>query len=199
MLRQPKYRAVYQFVIGVWLTLSVLSVLLAAVCWLRLSHTLQTGRRWSAIGPQLDGILKTMLDSETSVRGYIITGTTNFLEPYNAAQTNFETQFGQLADLTAGNTNMLQAVVKLRAQSEALADFNRQAIDARNHGFRDAQVLIDAGKGKQIMDQIRAQVSALYQVYYNEILNVRAQIDAQLARSILASLVAGIIGIIAGV
>src|SRR5580698_8777444 len=123
MLREPKYRAIYRLAVGTWLTLSIVSVLLAAISWVRLSHTMAAGRQWSAVGPQVDEILKTMLDSETGVRGFIITGNTNFLDPYIAAQTNFGVQFDQLADVTAGDTNMLRAVLDLRAQSEALADF----------------------------------------------------------------------------
>jgi signal transduction histidine kinase/CheY-like chemotaxis protein len=199
MLRHPKYRAVYKLAVGIWLTLSIVSVFLAAVSWVRLSHTITAGRRWAAVGPQVDEILKTMLDSETGVRGFIITGNTNFLDPYNAAQTNYEAQFDQLADMTAGNTNMLKAVVDLRAQSEALSDFNRQAIDARNHSLHDAQALTSTGKGKQIMDQIRNQISVLNTIYYDQKTGVREQLDAQLSLAIMTSLVAGIIGIAAGI
>ncbi len=199
MLRQPKYRAVYQLVMGIWLTLSIASVLLAAYSWVRLSQSIVTGRQLSPIGPLLDDVLQNMLDSETGVRGFIITGNTNFLDPYFAAQTNFAAQFDQLADMTAGNTNLLQAIMDLRAQSESLADFNRQAIDARNHNFRAAQTLTDTGKGRQIMDQIRAQVSASDKIYYPETLNAREELNTQLSRAIITSLFAGIIGIIAGI
>jgi signal transduction histidine kinase len=199
MLRQPKYRAVYQIVIGVWLTLSVASVLLAAYSWVRLSQTLASARRFSPIGPQVDEILKTMLDSETGVRGFIITGDTNFLEPYLVAGTNSQAEFDQLAGLTAANTNLLRSVLDLRAQSEMLADYNHQVIDARKRDFRSAEVLIASGKGKQIMDQIRAQVSALEVVYSHERTNDRAALDAQFVRATTISLIAGIIGIIAGI
>jgi len=199
MLRQPKYQAVYRLAVGIWLTLSIVSVLLAAVSWVRLSHTMAAGRQWSAVGPQVDEILKTMLDSETGVRGFIITGNTNFLDPYIAAQTNFGVQFDQLADVTAGDTNMLRAVLDLRAQSEALADFNHQAIDARNHSFHDAQAMIASGKGKLAMDQIRLQVSTLDKIYYHQVLSVRERVDAQLSFAILTSLIAGTIGIAAGI
>src|ERR1700761_5106771 len=111
MLRQPKYQTIYRLAVVIWLSLSIVSVLLAAISWVRLSHTMAGGRRWSSVGPQVDEILKTMLDSETGVRGYIITGNTNFLDPYNAAQTNFGIEFDRLADITAGNTNMLEAVL----------------------------------------------------------------------------------------
>jgi signal transduction histidine kinase/CheY-like chemotaxis protein len=198
MLRQPKYRMVYQLVVGIWLTLSIVSVLLAAISWVRLSRTITEGRQWSAVGPQVDEILKTMLDSETGVRGFIITGNTNFLDPYYAAQANYKMEFDQLADMTAANTSLLQAVVNLRADSEMLADYNRQTIDMRMRGFQAAQTFIAAGKGKQIMDQIRHEVSNLDQIYYQQKSDVRDQTDVQLSRAILTSLIAGIIGIGAG-
>ena len=199
MLRQPKYRAVYQLVVGIWLTLSIVSVLLAAISWVRLSQTIEAGRQWSAVGPQVDEILKTMLDSETGVRGFIITGNTNFLDPYNAAQASYKTEFDQLADMSAANTSLLQAVVNLRAQSEMLSDYNRQTIDLRKRNFQTAQTFVASGKGKLIMDQIRSQVSILDQIYYQQKSDVREQTDVQLSRAILTSLIAGIIGIGAGI
>jgi signal transduction histidine kinase/CheY-like chemotaxis protein len=199
MLRQPKYRAVYQLVVAIWLTLSVACVLLAAFSWVRLSQTITAGRQWSAVGPQVDEILKTMLDSETGVRGFIITGDTNFLGPYFMAQTNYESEFDELAGMAANNTNMLKAVVNLRAQSEKLADYNRQTIDARAHDFRSSQALTASGKGRQIMDQIRVQISTLDQIYYDQRSDVRERLNSQLRRAILTSLIAGIIGIIAGI
>jgi signal transduction histidine kinase len=199
MLRQPKYKAIYRWAVGTWLTLSIVSVLLAAVSWVRLSHTMAAGRRWVAIGPQVDAILKTMLDSETAVRGYIITGNTNYLGPYTIAQTNYEPQFEQLADMTAGNTNLLKAVVDFRAQSEVLADYNHQVIEARNHNFHDAETLTVSGKGKDIMDRIRQEASILDTLYYRQVVNVRAEVDARLSLAILTSLIAGTIGIAAGI
>lgn len=198
MLRQPKYRAVYQLVVGIWLTLSIASVLMAVFSWGRLSQTIAAGRRWNVVGPQVDEILKTMLDSETSVRGFIITGNTNYLAPYNLALTNYEVEFDHLADMAAANANLLQAVMNLRAQSEMLADFNQQAVEARKHNFRSAQAVIASGNGKQIMDQIRAEVSALDKIYYQQKSNDRETFNTQLTRAIMLSLVAGIIGIIAG-
>jgi signal transduction histidine kinase/CheY-like chemotaxis protein len=199
MLRQRQYRAIYQFVIAIWLTLSIASVLLAAISWVRLSQTIAAGRQWGSVGPQVDEILKTMLDSETGVRGFIITGNSNYLAPYMAAQTSYKSQFDALADMTTGNTNLLKAVVDLRAQSEMLADYNHRVVEARKRDFHSAQDLTLTGEGRIIMDQIRAQVSALDKVYYDQVLDVREETDAQLSHAILRSLVAGIIGIIAGI
>ena len=189
---------VYQLVVGIWLTLSIVSVVLAAISWAQLSNTIVADRKWNTVGPQVDEILKTMLDSETGVRGFVITGDTNYLVPYLTAQTNYQPQFDALADMTSGDTNLLKAVVNLRATSESLADYNRQVVDARKQGFRGAQTLTLTDKGRQIMDQIRGQVTALDRIYYHQIFDVREDLNDQLARAILTSLVAGILGIVAG-
>ena len=199
MSRQPKYRAVYQLVVGIWLTLSIISVLLAIVSWLQLSQSIAIGRRWGMVGPQVDEILKTMLDSEMGVRGYVITGNTNYLAPYDMAQTNIRAQFDTLTALTAQNTNMLQSVLALRTQTEALHDFYDQMIAARKQGFSKAEALVASGNGPQIMSQLHAQVSALNKLYYHQFLDVRDRIGAHLARAIMTSLDAGIFGIVAGV
>src|SRR6516162_4184473 len=172
MLRQRQYRTIYQFVIAIWLTLSIASVLLAAISWVRLSQSIAAGRQWGNVGPKVDEILKTMLDSETGVWGFIITGNSNYLGPYIAAQKDYKSQFDSLADMTTGNTNLLKAVVDLRAQSEMLADYNRRVVEARMRDFHSAQALTLTGEGRLIMDQIRAQVSALDKVYYDQVLDV---------------------------
>jgi len=199
MVRQPKYHAIYQLVVALWLGLSILSVVVAGVSWIRLSHTMAAVRRWNAVGPQLDEILQTMLDSETGVRGFLITGNTNYLEPYNRAQSEYEHEFDNFATMTAGNPVMLKAVVNLRAQSEMLADYNRQVVGARMQKFDSARALIETGRGKQIMDEIRAQVSVLEQIYYSQKTNDQDRLNAQFFVAILTSLAAGIFGVVAGI
>src|ERR1041385_6236719 len=53
------------------------------------SHQLQRAREASArseeILRELEGILATMIDAETGMRGYIITGEEAYLEPYQRA------------------------------------------------------------------------------------------------------------------
>jgi signal transduction histidine kinase/DNA-binding response OmpR family regulator len=198
-MRQPKYHAIYQLVVGIWLTLSIAGVVVAGISWIRLSRTMDAFHRWNAVGPQLDEILQTMLNSETGVRGFLITGNTNYLDPYNHAQSDYRHQFHNLATMTAGNTVMLKAVVDLRAESEMLSDYNHQAVSARKENFQNARALIDTGRGMQIMDQIRAQVSALDRIYYSEKANAQDQLNAQLFVAILTSLVAGIVGVVAGI
>lgn len=198
MLRQPKYRAVYQLAVGVWIALSIVCVLLAAVSWARLSQTIAAVQHWDAVGPQLDQILQTMLDSETGVRGYLITGGTNYLDPYNRAQTSYKAEFDNLATMSANNTVMLNAVLDLRAKCEKLSDFNARAVAAQKQKHDSARVLVASGEGKDIMDHIRAQVAALSQIDSNQKDHERLEMNTQLSGAILTSLIAGGFGLGAG-
>jgi signal transduction histidine kinase/CheY-like chemotaxis protein len=198
MLRQPKYAAVYQLAVGVWIALSIACVLLAAVSWARLSQTIVAVQHWDAVGPQLNQILQTMVDSETGVRGFLITENTNYLDPYNRAQSSYKTEFDNLATITANNTVMLNAVLDLRAKCEKLSDFNARVVNAGKQSFYAARAVVVSGEGKDIMDHIRAQVSALSQIDSNRKENEKAEMNAQLFGAILTSLIAGGFGLGAG-
>ena len=199
MLHQPKYKAVYQLAVGVWLTLSVLSVLLAAYSWIHLSQTIVVVRQWDAVGPQVDQILQTMLDSETGVRGFLITGNTSYLDPYTRAQANYGPEFDTLATMTAGDPKMLNAVLDLRAKCEMLADYNARAVSARKQNFDSARDLVASGEGKEIMDDIRAKVSVLSRINSDQKTKVRENLNSDLSLAIMTSLIAGIFGVIAGI
>ena len=198
MLRQPKHKAVYQLAVGVWLTLSIISVLLAAYSWIRLSQTIVVIRHWESVGPQLSQILKTMLDSETSVDGFLITGNANYLEPYNSAQANYRTEFDTLATMTADNPAMFKAVLDLQAKCENLSDYNARAVSRRKESFDGALDLVATGEGKKILDDIHGQITGLGQMFADQRTKIRENVNSELSRAILTSLVAGIFGVIAG-
>src|SRR5882672_5292750 len=70
MVQQPNNQ-IYRSVVVLWLTMSVASVMLAAVTWLQLSRRLQAAQESTAIREDLDQILRSMVDAETSQRGYL--------------------------------------------------------------------------------------------------------------------------------
>jgi signal transduction histidine kinase/CheY-like chemotaxis protein len=199
MLQRTGNRAIYQFVVGIWLTLSIVGVVTAGVYWVRLSHSIAAVRRWNAVGAQQDQILQTMLDSETGVRGFLITGGTNYLEPYDRAQSSYSNEFDNLAAIIPDDPALVNAVLNLRALSVNLADYNRRAVSLRKQSPDKARALTASGEGKLLMDQIRTQVSGLGQI--NNIQKSKAldAMDAQLSRAIWISLVVGIFAVVAGV
>ncbi len=54
----------------------------------------------SAVRGDLDGLVRTMIDQETSVRGYVTTADTAFLEPYNTARPQYQQYLKDLQSRT---------------------------------------------------------------------------------------------------
>ena len=92
MIRDPN-KQFYKTVVVVWLTLSVASVLLAAITWVQLSSKLAAAREAVAVQEDLDAILKLLLDVETAQRGFTITGDATYLDPLSTVATNLPKRF----------------------------------------------------------------------------------------------------------
>src|SRR5262245_52206238 len=84
---------VYKVVVAVWLTLSVASVVLAAITWVQLSNKLNVARRAVAVREELDAVLSSLLDAETAQRGFTISGDEAFLAPLNDVAATLPARF----------------------------------------------------------------------------------------------------------
>ncbi len=108
---------------------------------------------------QIERLLSKLIDAETGVRGYIITGLDSFLEPYTSALPQVTGDFDELRRLTADNPAQQRRLDSLRPLIAARLDDLRQKVDVRRrNGFQPAAVLVQAGRGKQTMDDIRELV-----------------------------------------
>ena len=86
----------YQLVVVAWLSFSLGSVVLALISWHQLTVQMTAGKQTVAIRDDLNSITRSLLDMVTGERGYVITGSKEFLQPFNQAETNLPTQFNQL-------------------------------------------------------------------------------------------------------
>ncbi len=189
----------YKTIVILWITLSIGSVVLAAISWVQLSARLAEGRQMTASRQDLDDILRFLVDAETGTRGYVITGNTNFLQPVVEATNNVPARFDHLVQLAHTDPGFLRDVTILRGQSDLSFDWQRRIIEARNHNFNKAADLISTGEGKKVMDGIRAQVAEMNRVHARQVNDIRDQIQRQIYRANLTSLAAGIAGIGAGI
>jgi signal transduction histidine kinase/CheY-like chemotaxis protein len=198
MLKQPN-NFVYKTVVIVWLTLSVGGIVLASLSWWQLSRQMSFGRQMATMRETLDATFKSMLDSETGVRGYVITGNKKFLQPYNESQTNLPALLNNLVQLTHEHPDLLRDVTDLRAQAELNQHYQDKVVQARNRSFAEAQTIVATGEGKQIMDQAREQVQELEDLHGELRSDLRNKIRDQLMQASLTSVVAASIGIAAGI
>jgi signal transduction histidine kinase len=108
---------------------------------------------------QLSTTLSRLVDAETGQRGYLLTGRADYLEPYEAARLQLNTDFRTLHALVADNPRQAQAAREL----EALAKAREAAIVEVLTKFRQgdeagARAEIRRGRGKELMDRIRLKV-----------------------------------------
>src|SRR5665213_204823 len=197
-LRQSN-NGIYKTVVILWLSLSVGSIVLAAISWTELSRQMANAREMAESQQKLDAILKSLLDSETGARGYVITGNPVFLQPYQIAVTNLSVQFDQLIELVQHDPALLQRIGDLQAEAELSLESQRLILAARNQSFTNAAALVASREAKHIMDNVRSQVKAIYNLQANLRSDIREQVRDQLMRASLTSLIAATLGLIAGV
>jgi signal transduction histidine kinase/DNA-binding NarL/FixJ family response regulator len=197
MIRQPGNQF-YKTVVVVWITLSVASVVLAAITWWQLASRLATTRKAVAIRQGLDEVFTLLLDTETSERGYVITGDKKFLDPLNEGKTNLPARFDHLMELTHDNPFLLKGVTDLRVQAGVFVNSLNEVIKARDRGFDKAAQMIAAGDGRKLMDLIRQQVAELGRMRADLVSDDGIAARTQLLRASLTSLVAGVLGVGAG-
>ena len=196
-MRQPGNQF-YKTVVVVWITLSVASVVLAAITWWQLASRLAIARQAVAIREELDEVFKLLLDAETSERGYIITGDKKFLEPLTRSETNLPARFDHLMELTHDNPSLLKGVTDLRVQSGVFVNSLNEIIKTRDRGFDKAAQMVAAGDSRKNMDQLRQQVAELGRMRSDLVSDDGAAARSQLLRASLTSLVAGVLGVGAG-
>jgi two-component system, cell cycle sensor histidine kinase and response regulator CckA len=100
---------------------------------------------------------KLLVNMESGERGYLITGNSNFLEPYNQARSSIDSEFDKLAHLVSNNPAQLRRVAKLRAKREQWEAFAREVLFLRDNAGA-YQAYASKGIGQGLMDEMRAEI-----------------------------------------
>ncbi len=108
-------------------------------------------------------ILKLLLDMETSLRGYLLTGEEHFLQPYRSAAPQVEPALSELKLLTGGDPQQQELVAEMEGRYAKWHQFSTRMIEMRQKGgpVNDLSVNLE---GKGIMDELRASRDHLLQI-----------------------------------
>ncbi|MCW2599929.1 MAG: methyl-accepting chemotaxis sensory transducer [Frankiales bacterium] len=110
----------------------------------------------------LTTILSTLKDAETGQRGYLITGTEDYLSPFTAARQQIVPAIDAVATLTKDNPSQQQRIATLRPLvTSKFAEMQDTITLRRSVGFAAAQRVVLQNKGKAVMDQIRGVVQSM--------------------------------------
>lgn len=104
-------------------------------------------------------IEKNVLDMETGMRGYVITGAESYLEPYNNGLANWQINYEKLNALIADNPEQVQNLGNIRDSIELwINSAGQYVIDLKRNGEEAAiNTFYRNDTGKLIVDTIRAQ------------------------------------------
>ena len=135
-------------------------VVIATIAYLNANTTIEN-EKWVDHSYQvrfkLASLISDVIDGETGVRGFVITGNESFLAPYKDSLTTITNTINDLRRLTADNPSQQQRLSELAPLIERkLAQF-RARIDARrNEGFDGALKLVQTGESNEFTNKIRA-------------------------------------------
>lgn len=81
---------------------------------------------------------KLLVDMETGLRGYLVTGNQNFLEPYRQASSPIEPAFNDFSRLIGDNPSQQQRLTKLRSHYQDWHCFNARQTFQMEYRLRRA-------------------------------------------------------------
>ena len=103
-----------------------------------------------------------VLDMETSMRGFAITGDPSFLEPYERARPRVISDVGEFKALVADNPPQRARMQQVERELQAWFPYSEKVIQTKRAGG-DPSVLIAGGDGKKLIDAVRVQVRDILQ------------------------------------
>jgi diguanylate cyclase (GGDEF)-like protein len=97
-----------------------------------------------------------LIDAETGQRGYLLTGKSEYLEPYYAGRTLTKQHFLNLRELITNNPSqqlILSEIEKL--MNTKLTEMHKTITLRENNKLEEALAILDSNSGKMKMDSIR--------------------------------------------
>ncbi|MGZ0003319.1 methyl-accepting chemotaxis protein [Burkholderia gladioli] len=147
---------------GVVILISLIGSAITIINFLRLNEANGWNIHSYGVLRANDDMLANMVNMETGVRGYVISGDEKFLDPYRTGQSKFAKSYEVIHTLTADNAAQQRRLDELLQLRQEVGDIAQKLIALRrdvNAGTQPQSALVDyftQGKDKQFMDRYRA-------------------------------------------
>ncbi|WP_331040720.1 CHASE3 domain-containing protein [Allosphingosinicella sp.] len=133
---------------------------------------------------QIQTVLSLHQDLETGQRGYILTGNADFLEPYREARQKVAPALDSLERSISQEPDFGSGFAEVRQLSREKLAFADEAVRLRQQVSLDASMrLIVTGRGKAIMDQLRARLRDLDAIEQRHLAEATADAEASRQRT----------------
>ena len=150
--------------------------------------------RSSEIRRQLLLVLSTLQDLETGARGFVLTGASPFLDPYEQALERVDAELKTLATLAADNPGRSERVGQIKTFVLRKIEHGRRVVEIRRtEGSEPAGNLVASGEGQAAMDAIRVLVAEMDRDETRSLTIRRAEEQDSTARLGLAVVAGGVL------
>ena len=140
---------------------------------------------------QVDAVMVDLLNAETGERGYILTGETSFLEPYDYGIEHIAAHLKELRELTVDNPVQQARLARVEPLISERLTMLHDRIEARKQqGLISGAEIVRQGPGKQHMDRIRAELADMTQEE-NGLLKLRSEESTKSSRTTELVIVTG--------
>jgi PAS domain S-box-containing protein len=177
------------------ISLPIFLLILLALIFLWQLNSLLDAAQWvdhtDQVITQAHAIQELLIDQETGLRGYVITGEQDFLEPYRRAQTSISPTLGVLASLVSDTPTQQELIGAIHANYGQWLLYARGLISVRDRGG-DYAAIVKQRQGKRLMDAMRAQVQSLLRME-EQLREQRAQTVQFTTQVVIGSSIAGVL------
>src|ERR687886_904998 len=150
---------------GVVLTLAGIATIVTEIAKSNLVETQGRVAHTYQVQGLLKQLEKDLVDAETGQRGYLVTGVTNYLEPYDTGRKNFKEHVDSLKKLVSDNPAQVQRAEGVQQKAQQKFAELEETINLKKSGKdKDAVSVVLTNKGKQVLDDIRTSLDQMSQV-----------------------------------
>ena len=130
-------------------------------------------------------VFEDLLNCESSVRGFVVTGNPDFLDSYNQSVDKIPYSIEQLRQMLYGKPEQLRRVDSLEFYGNEKVFDMRSLIENRKQNFERARAIVASGRGKMLMNQIRTIVGQMKEVETSNSTQLKLRSDQSVNRTIL--------------
>ena len=146
------------FVLGINLLLAVLVTAMLFWSFRQIRIAADARRQTFVVMQAANDLLVSLLDAETSIRGYLLTSDETFLEPYMAIRGGVEENLNDLISISSGEDSRQYLEAMVPALKVKMGYFATNFEFGKKHETDSALANVRGIKGKPLMDSIRAGI-----------------------------------------
>ncbi|HIG42856.1 MAG TPA: PAS domain S-box protein [Gammaproteobacteria bacterium] len=205
-----KFEARLRLEIGI---IVILMMVIAPIVYFSINNLVETSKWVSHTHHVMENgksLEKYLVDMETGERGFLITGKEGFLEPYTRGKANFESLMVETKQLVSDNPTQVTRLEKIQEQVKewinkaANPEIVMRIKMNKNHvTIRDVSLLVEAGTGKNILDDLRGRfdtfISTEKELLYKREKEAKSTAILAINVTIFGTILAAILGVVISV